>query len=70
MREELDGEAMKGVVTYDGLDLIISSMESTDAIAIKAEKGGTPIYVVGKEEEKEEDCSLLLLKKYREFSPT
>lgn len=54
MKEDLDGTAMKGVVTYDGLDLIISSMESADAIAIEAEKRGTPIYVVGKEEEKEE----------------
>ena len=34
----------KGVITYDGLDMMISNMESIDKIASEAAKKGTPIY--------------------------
>ena len=45
-KDKFKDTAMLGVVTYDGLDLIISSMERFDKIAIEADKKGTPAYVV------------------------
>ena len=44
--ERLEGSARKGVVTYDGLDRMISSLESMDEIAEESKKEGAPIYVV------------------------
>ena len=35
---------MKGVITYDGLDMMISNMEVIDKIASEQAKKGTPIY--------------------------
>ena len=46
MKDEYWDTGMKGVITYDGLDLIISSMESIDKIASEEAKKGTPIYIV------------------------
>ena len=46
MKDKFEDTAMKGVVTYDGLDSIISSMESIDKIASEEAKKGTPIYIV------------------------
>ena len=45
MKDKYGGEGRKGVITYDGLDLIINSLEAMDKIAIEGEKKGTPIYV-------------------------
>jgi len=46
MKDKFGDTVMKGVITYDGLDLIISSMESIDKIASEEAKKGTPIYIV------------------------
>ncbi len=46
MKDKFGDTGMKGVVTYDGLDLIISSMESIDKVASEEAKKGTPIYIV------------------------
>ena len=46
MKDEIVGTNMKGVITYDGLDRIISRMESVDKIASQGAKKGEPIYIV------------------------
>ena len=46
LKYEVGAKATKGVFTYDGLDLIISSLESFDQIAIDAENQGTPVYEI------------------------
>ena len=46
MKDNFADPGMIAVVTHDGLDLFISSMEQFDKIAIEADKKGTPAYVV------------------------
>ena len=45
MKGKFGDTGMKGVITYDGLDLIINSMEWLEKIAREEAKKGTPIYV-------------------------
>ena len=46
MEDRFADSGKKAVITYDGLDLIISSMEAIDRIASEEAKKGTPIYTV------------------------
>ena len=46
MKDKFGDPGKKAVITYDGLDLIISSMEAIDRIASEEAKKGTPIYIV------------------------
>jgi len=38
--------ATKGAITYDGLDLILSDLETNDKIASDLAKKGTPAYIL------------------------
>ena len=44
MAAELEAKGTKGVITDDGLDLMIRSLELMDKIASEGEKNGTPAY--------------------------
>ena len=46
MKDKFGDPGRKAAITFDGLDLIISSMETIDKIASEEEKKGTPIYIV------------------------
>ena len=46
MGDELVNTATKGAITYDGLDLILSDLETNDKIASELAKKGTPAYIV------------------------
>lgn len=46
MKDDYCDTGAKGVITYDGLDLIIGSMETIDRIASQEAKTGSPIYSV------------------------
>lgn len=41
---ELEAKGIKGVITDDGLDMMIRSLEQMDKIASEGEKNGAPIY--------------------------
>ncbi|MXZ89933.1 MAG: hypothetical protein F4W95_00510 [Chloroflexi bacterium] len=41
---ELEAKGIKAVITDDGLDLMIQSLEQMDKIASEGERNGTPIY--------------------------
>ena len=41
---ELEAKGIKGVITDDGLDLMIRSLEQMDQLASEGEKNGSPIY--------------------------
>ena len=43
---KLEDADRKAVITYDGLDRIISDLETTDKIASHLERKGTPAYIV------------------------
>ena len=46
MKDKFGDPGRNAVITYDGLDLIISSMEAIDRIASEEARKGMPIYVV------------------------
>ena len=52
LARKFESKGLKGTITDEGLDKIISSLEQTDKIASEAEQEGTPIY----EEVDDESC--------------